>query len=85
MSENFVARTGAVQDTGNPVFDATCNLIMNWPTGVCFHSGGMDGLHTDLLALYNKEPRKAVAGARPTSKTLSQMHHDAQTEEIGAR
>jgi hypothetical protein len=85
MSENFVARSGAIQDTGNPVFDATCNLVMNWPTTIRFHSGGMDGLHKDLLDLYSKEPRKFAPGARPTAKTLAQMHQDSQSEEIGAR
>jgi hypothetical protein len=77
MSDKIVARQGAIQDTGNPVFDATCNIVMSWPF---INPDRYEDLHNVLLDLYNKEPKRVAAGNRPTAKSLSQM-----ADEVGAR
>lgn len=70
--------TLGIQDTGNPVFDATCNLVMNWPSTINFHTGGIHGLHKDLIALYEKEPKRVNP---PERKSVAQMQREAQEAE----
>lgn len=46
-------RGGAVQNTGNPVFDGTVNVAMG--AGTCKLSA-LKAIHETLLELYSKEP-----------------------------
>lgn len=45
---------GGVQNSGNPVFDATVNLIMS--AGFVPKPETIHGLHAALLEIYAKEP-----------------------------
>jgi hypothetical protein len=70
---------GAVQNTGNPVFDATVNLLMNRNYSLAADS--INGIHKALLDIYEQEPLRNKP--KPKSRSLQQMKQDA--EEIGAR
>ena len=53
-----------VQDTGNPVFDATCNAVMHWPQGTALTLDAIKQLHGLLLELYRQEPPLFSPGER---------------------
>ncbi len=56
MSELKKISSGAVQNTGNPVFDATVNILMN--THVYYSVDAVALLHKALLEIYEQEPIK---------------------------
>lgn len=58
----------SVQDTGNPVFDATVNVVVG--TGL-WNSAVLKEVHATLLELYEKEPE--YRARKPTvSKTAEE-------------
>ena len=54
MSDRISGGCG-VQDTGNPVFDATVNIAMNMALSP--NDKHLDMIHAKLLELYEKEPK----------------------------
>jgi hypothetical protein len=63
---------GGVQDTGNPVFDATVNVAMSMPVA---SQAWLREIHATLLELYEKEPKRANPAKR---RTLTQFQDDAK-------
>jgi hypothetical protein len=72
-SINARLQGGSVQNTGNPVFDATVNIAMNMnhlPSNKTFQE-----LHQCLLELYQQEPKRANP---PERKSIAQMQQEAR-------
>jgi hypothetical protein len=79
MSEtkvNVRPRVAAVQDTGNPVFDATVNLAMG--AGIC-GVNSLKQIHQTMLELYEQEPKPAPKKSRAFQPAVDSV------EELGAR
>lgn len=54
MADKSFSRGGAVQDTGNPVFDATVNILMNAHTH--WTVDNITELHQAVVTIYQREP-----------------------------
>jgi hypothetical protein len=64
-------RIAAVQNTGNPVFDATVNVVIG--AGTCAE-GNLRVVHATLLELYGLEPAKP----KTVTKTAQQWADEAK-------
>lgn len=71
---------GVVQNTGNPVFDATVNMVIN--LHYVPNSEVINGIHGCLLEIYAKEPKRANP---PTVKSIVQMQREAQEADARSR
>ena len=81
MAESKRQRHGAIQDTGNPVFDSTINLLMNWPCDMAIDLEMIATIHSKIAEIYAKEPKPEGVRRRP--QTLSQMRE--KVDDVGAR